>query len=83
MIRRTRIPQSLSGSKFLSSSILFPYKDLKYNSVELDVNNIHVNDTSEFASKLFMTVVELKEVGKSAVFLKIPTGYAHYIPIAE
>jgi hypothetical protein len=59
-----------------------PYKQLPFNSVEIDVDVLPVNDTAEFGTRLWATISKLRSSNVNAMYLKIGMLYAHYIPIA-
>lgn len=62
---------------------ILPFKRLPYNSVELDVAKLPVNDTSEFSTRLWSTIASLRNSDVKAVYLKISILYAHYAPVAS
>mmetsp|Transcript_25307 Transcript_25307/g.24212 ORF Transcript_25307/g.24212 Transcript_25307/m.24212 type:complete len:296 (-) Transcript_25307:64-951(-) len=59
-----------------------PYRSLPFNSCEMDVETLPVQDTSEFGTRLYSTIDHLKKEGINSIFLKVPMLYSHYIPIA-
>ena len=61
-----------------------PYNQLRYNSVEIDLNSnlLHANDSSEFTTRLYVTLTNLREKRVNAVFLKVSTLFGHLIPLA-
>jgi ADP-ribose pyrophosphatase YjhB (NUDIX family) len=59
-----------------------PYTSLPFNSCEMDVETLPVQDTSEFGTRLYSTIDHLKKEGINSIFLKVPMLYSHYIPIA-
>jgi hypothetical protein len=61
---------------------LLSYKELKYDSVEIDVEKLMIDDSSEFGVRLWTTLSELKTKRKSCIYVKIPIRFAHYISIA-
>ena len=63
-------------------SKVLPFREIAFNSVELEASTLPVNDTSEFGSALYTTISQLRKQGRKAVFLKVNMLYAHYIPIA-
>jgi len=60
-----------------------PYRELPYSSVEVDVAALEVDDTSDFAARLFVTLNSLKDKKKTAVYLKVDVLRAHYMPVAS
>eukprot|EP00752_Nemacystus_decipiens_P007170 g6420.t1 len=60
-----------------------PFKESKFNSVTVDISKVQVEDTADFALKLFATVNQLRTDRKAAVWLKVPTDFCHYISIAS
>ena len=60
----------------------FPVQELPYNSVEIDVSTLYIADSSEFATRLFLTMMSQKKKGKGAMYLKIDMIHSHLIPIA-
>ena len=68
---------------FCQNSTLLPFKELPFDSVEIDVETLPVNDTSEFSAKLWPTVAALQRLGKKSIFLKVSMLYAHYAPVAR
>lgn len=61
---------------------IFPFVNLKFESVEISIEDINVSDTSDFSTRLWLTIESLKFNGKSCVYLKVPMLYAHYISVA-
>ena len=61
---------------------VLPFKKLPFNSAELDVENLPVNDTAEFGTRLWSTIAALKENKYTSVFLRVPLLYSHYIAVA-
>ena len=66
-----------------SSTGILPYKELPFSSVEMTVESLPVSDTSEFSTRLFETIVHLREQKKNALYLKVNMLYAHYISCAS
>lgn len=60
----------------------FPVLELPYNSVEIDVSTLYIADSSEFGTRLFLTMMDMKKKGKGAMYLKIDMIHSHLIPIA-
>ncbi|CAM9101688.1 unnamed protein product [Pylaiella littoralis] len=60
-----------------------PFEESKFNSATVDIANIQVEDTADFALKLFATVDKLRKDRKAAMWLKLPTDFCHYISIAS
>lgn len=60
----------------------FPVVELPFNGVEIDVATQYIADSSEFGTRLFLTMMGMKEAGKCAMYLKIDMLHAHLIPIA-
>ena len=76
---------SSSSSNFdigVSNSNILAYSNGKYNSVTIDVEKISVDDTSEFASKLWSTINHVKKQGIVAIYINVNMLFSHYIPIA-
>jgi 8-oxo-dGTP pyrophosphatase MutT (NUDIX family) len=48
----------------------------------MDVENMDIDDTAEFGTRLWSTVAEAREKGTNAVWLKVPMLYSHFIPVA-
>jgi len=59
-----------------------PYREMPFSSVEIDADSLSVDDSSEFSTRLFITVQKLRAEKKNAVYLKVSMLYAHYIPMA-
>ncbi|CAM9137075.1 unnamed protein product [Phaeothamnion confervicola] len=59
------------------------YREGKFNSATIDVNELQVEDTTDFALKLYATIQHLRGRGKAALWLKVPLDFAHYIPVAS
>ena len=60
-----------------------PYKLLPYNGVELDAAELtKLADSAEFASRLELTISELMNQGKGALYLKVDMMHSHVIPTA-
>ena len=59
-----------------------PYKELPYRGAEIDCGKLMVADSAEFGTRLFMTIMEAKEKGVGAMYLKVDMIHSHYIPIA-
>ncbi|CAM9691442.1 unnamed protein product, partial [Hapterophycus canaliculatus] len=55
----------------------------RFNSATVDIGKIRVEDTADFALKLFATVNQLRKDSKAAVWLKVPTDFCHFISIAS
>lgn len=66
-----------------SSTGILPYKELPFASVEMTVESLPVSDTSEFSTRLFETIVHLREQKKNALYLKVNMLYSHYISCAS
>lgn len=62
--------------------IILPHKDLPFNSAEIEVSTLPINDTSEFTTSMWTTINALKKSGKTAIFLKINLLYSHYAMVA-
>jgi 8-oxo-dGTP pyrophosphatase MutT (NUDIX family) len=60
----------------------FPYTEGRYNSAEVNAAKVRAEDTADFATKLYATITHLRHEKKDAMWLKVPTDFAHYIPIA-
>ncbi|CAN0386118.1 unnamed protein product [Ectocarpus sp. 12 AP-2014] len=60
-----------------------PFERSKFNSATVDIAKIQVEDTADFALKLFATVDKLRKDGKAALWLKVPTDFCHFISIAS
>ena len=71
---------STSESQSLTAPL--PYKKLPFNSCELDAETLPVQDTSEFGTRLYMTLDQCRKDGINSIFLRVPMLYSHYIPIA-
>lgn len=86
------IPRSISTLKrHLSSnpyagstnSILLPFEKAAYSSVEIKADTLPVSDSSEFGSRLFLTLKHLKEKENTqAVYLRVGILFSHFMPIA-
>ena len=63
-------------------STLLPYKSLPFDSIEIDVENVSVDDSAEFGTRLWSTISAVHQTGTQSVFLKVPLLFAHFIPIA-
>ncbi len=61
---------------------ILSYSNGKYNSVTIDVAKITVDDTSEFATKLWSTINHVKKQGAVSIYLNVNMLFSHYIPIA-
>ena len=61
---------------------LLPYKSLPFDSIEIDVENVSVDDSAEFGTRLWSTISAVHQTGTQSVFLKVPLLFAHFIPIA-
>ena len=81
-MRLSPILRTFSGRNFHDMMKPLPYKELNYNSVEMDVESCRVSDTAEFGTRLWSTVTTLRDQKKDAVFLKVPALFAHYIQVA-
>ena len=71
-----------STSENQSLTAPLPYKILPFNSCELDAETLPVQDTSEFGTRLYMTIEQCKKDGINSIFLRVPMLYSHYIPVA-
>ncbi|KAG5175752.1 nucleoside diphosphate linked moiety X-type motif 6 [Tribonema minus] len=80
----TRLFSAVSGSLPSVEGLpdLFPYKEGQYNSASINAGKVRAQDTADFAAKLSATVAHLQREEKSAVWLKVPMDYAHYLPVA-
>lgn len=85
----TSIHNAISVNRSLSTSIpdsdvgLLKCQEKGFNSVEIDTEHMHgIDNSSDFASRLWTTLVSLKKEGRSAVYLKVNMVNAHYISIA-
>ncbi len=65
-----------------NSNNILAYSNGKYNSVVIDVGKVSVDDTSEFASKLWSTINHVKKQGVVAIYINVNMLFSHYIPIA-
>ena len=65
-----------------NSNNILAYSNGKYNSVIIDVEKVSVDDTSEFASKLWSTINHVKKQGVVAIYINVNMLFSHYIPIA-
>lgn len=69
-----------------SSNLFTPlvYRELKYNSVEIlvDTSLLQDNDSTEFATRLFITIQSLQEKRKTAIYLKVSILLGHLMPLA-
>jgi hypothetical protein len=63
--------------------INLPYKELRYDGVEIDIDNISTSDYKNFESKLIKTLIELRIKNKQAVYLKVNIKSSQLIPIAS
>lgn len=70
------------GSREHDPANPLPYKKLPFDSAELDVDNMPVEDTAEFGTRLWSTIDMLRAKGTTSIFLKVPMLFAHFIPIA-
>ena len=59
-----------------------PFTALPFNSIQLDVENMDIDDTAEFGTRLWSTVAAAREKGTNAVWLKVPMLFSHFIPVA-
>jgi Nudix hydrolase domain len=86
----SRIPAIQPRQQFSSSRIagapdalaMLPYRNLPFESIEIDVDDISVTDTAEFGTRLWSTLSAVRSKGVNAVFLKVPMLFSHYIPVA-
>lgn len=60
-----------------------PYEEGRYNSASINAGKFRVEDTADFATRLFTTITSLQHQRKSALWLKVPIDLSHYIPIAS
>ncbi len=54
-----------------------------YNSAVLNVAQYPSEGSSEFALRLLRTISSLRNKRKSALWLKVPTDFGHYLSIAS
>ena len=66
----------------INNNNILSYSNGKYNSVTIDVAKITVDDTSEFATKLWSTIDHVKKLGAVSIYLNVNMLFSHYIPIA-
>lgn len=64
-------------------SINLPYKELRYDGVEIDSDNMSLSDYKDFESKLIETLIELRIQNKQAVYLKVNIKASQLISIAS
>ena len=81
-LKRTLYTFEQSHSSHLCTPL--PYNQLKYNSVEIELNSslLETNDSTEFTTRLYVTLNHLREKKVNAVFLKLSTLFGHLIPLA-
>lgn len=80
--RKTLCTFEQDHSSHLYSAL--PYNQRRYNSVEIDLNSnlLETNDSTEFTTRLYVTLTHLQEKEVSAVFLKVSALFGHLIPLA-
>lgn len=77
--------QSLKDSEnstTISGFQTYPYKQKSHNSVEINLDELHIDDIAQFGVQLWMTISHLMKEKKSCVYLKVHIENAHLIPIA-
>ena len=79
---RGRSSQSTPGDDHSGVGVL-PYRELPFRAVELNVEELPVNDTSEFSTRLFTTLAHLREKDMNACYLKVNMLYSHYVTAAS
>ena len=57
-------------------------KQLKYNSVEIDLDESSCLDSAEFTTRLHVTIKDLKVRKMSAAYLRLSSSLGHLIPLA-
>ena len=64
------------------SSKLLPYKEKPYDGILISVNDYMVEETAEFATRLYETINHVKDQGKTSIMIDFPIVHSHLIPVA-
>lgn len=74
----------MSSRKFSDETMskLLPYKEKPYDGILISVNDYMVEETAEFATRLYETINHVKVQGKTSIMIDFPIVHSHLIPVA-
>lgn len=77
----TKFHAESSSNQFTKS---LQYSRLPYESVEINVDNLRIEDSAEFGVRLWVTITDLRKTNDiKCIYLKISLNYSHLISIAR
>ena len=77
------LPQNFSQTFSTDSHQgLLTYKEMPYDAIQISINDHTVEDSSEFATRLYETITYVKSKGKVSIMITFPIVHSHLIPIA-